>query len=74
MALSVVDQQRYEEAVNVADRMDRSSGNVGCIDAFRDELGSAVGAAREVVDSGEYGDASSCYRNALRVGAAADGL
>ena len=67
---SLIDQRRYEEAVAVADRMDPSSGNVGCIDAFRDELDSAGGAAREALDSEEYGDASSCYTNALRVEAA----
>ena len=67
---SLIDQRRYEEAVVIAGRMDLDTGNTGCIDAFRDELDSASNAAQEALDGGDFGDAMSCYTNALRVEAA----
>lgn len=64
---SLIDQRRYEEAVTVAGRIDPSTGVTGCMDAFRDELDSASNAARQALEAGEFGDAMSCYSNALRV-------
>lgn len=64
---SLIDQRRYEEAAEIAGRIDSKSGNIGCVDAFRDELDSAGNAAREALEAGEFGDAMSCYSNALRV-------
>lgn len=63
----LIDQRRYEEAVVVARDMEAEWGNSGCTDAFRDELENASNAAREALESGDYGDAMSCYTNALRV-------
>lgn len=64
---ALIDQRRYEEAMTVANRIDPASGNTGCTDAFRDELDSASNAAREALEAAEFGDAMSCYSNALRV-------
>lgn len=67
---SLIDQNRYEEAVVEAGKIDASSGNTGCADAFRDELDSAGNAAQEALEANEFGDAMNCYSNALRVEAA----
>lgn len=64
---ALIDQRRYEEAVSIAVRMDAKSGNTGCSDAFRDELESSSTAAREALDSEEYGEAMTLFSNALRV-------
>lgn len=64
---ALIDQRRYEEAVSAASRIDPDCGNTGCTDAFRDELDSASNAARDALEANEYGDAMSCYSNAIRV-------
>lgn len=64
---SLIDQRRYEEGLTVANRIELSTGNTGCADAFRDELDAAGNAAREALETSEFGDAIACYTNALRV-------
>lgn len=62
---SLIDQRRYEEAVTIARGLDQ--GDPRCVDAFQAELDSASDAARQALEERDFGDAISCYTNALRV-------
>lgn len=64
---ALIDQRRYEEGVTVGGEIKAEWGNNGCVDAFRDELDSASAAARQALEAGDFGDAMSCFTNALRV-------
>lgn len=64
---ALIDQRRYEEAVVVASREDAKGAKQRCIDAFGDELESSVEAARQALESSEFGESMSIYSNSLRV-------
>lgn len=64
---TLIDQRRYEEAVEVSCKMQPEWGNSGCADAFRDELEISSSAAQQALESNEFADAMNCFSNALRV-------
>lgn len=64
---ALIDQRRYEEALNVASREDAQSALSGCVDAFQDELDNNAKAARSALETGDFAEAMTIYSNALRV-------
>lgn len=74
---TLIDQHRYEDAVETAADMDPRWGNTGCVDALRDELDVACVAANDALLNKNsatadvnYADAMTCFNHALRVEAA----
>lgn len=67
---TLIDQHRYEKAVDIAINMDRRWGKTGCADALRDELDCACVATKDTLNTAQYADAMTCYNNTLRVEAA----
>lgn len=64
---TLIEQRRYEEAAEMAAKLDGKPSKVGCADALRDELESSSTAAVEALGSRQFGDAMAMFTNAIRV-------
>lgn len=64
---TLIDQRRYEEAGDMAEKLDDKAAKVGCGDALNDELQGTSKLAFSSLSAGEHGEATTFFTNAIRV-------
>lgn len=64
---TLIEQTRYEEAVSESKALQGKPSMSSCIDALRDEFTGSQQLATDALGKGEYGEAMTCFNNAIRV-------